>query len=106
MQVHPFRMVILIVLIGASVVNFLAMKQQHDAIYTALYPQPQPSCSPGASTLDRIFCGNGGPSYDKMRAYDVNHRLHVEITDPALTREAIIVTIAGIGWFLVKARVA
>jgi len=86
----PLRASVLVFAIGASVVNFLAVKARIDqptANFSATFDMPSPS--PAATRA----------SPDLEREGQL-----VEIYDRAWIREAIIVTIAGIAWFLIRAK--
>lgn len=86
---HPFRIAILIFLVGASVANYFAAREYRDRIAA--------STAGGASGFDWTKYGGTDrpvtpdPEIARLRAAD---------NDRAWMREAIIVTIAGVAWFL------
>jgi hypothetical protein len=100
---HPFRIAVLVFIVGATAANLLALKKQHDrmtypkvATTEAQSPMPGESASPPAlpdpfALSDR----NLDPEVIKLRAL---------ANDEAYIREAIILTIGGVVWFVVKTR--
>lgn len=72
---HPFRIAILIFLLGATVANFFE------------YARAIATISPYNTEM-------------------FTSHAHAEVLDSALMREAIIITIAGVAWFLVRANTA
>lgn len=106
---HPFRIAILVFFVGASVANVLAAKEALDRIgpitvaasplptNPLLAPPPSPSVAPGQIDFSQLYkksiSGTSDPYAQRARTL---------ADDKAYLREAIIVTIAGVAWFLVR----
>jgi hypothetical protein len=104
--VHPFRIAILLFLVGASVANYFAMKQYDDRFAARVQQTPIPQTrvnpnDPFGSPIPVIPdpWAVPSPSVDPYTA-----PLESAARDKAWMREAIIVTIAGVAWFLVRAK--
>jgi len=108
---HPWRIAILIFFVGASVVNALLAKSAYDRIGE---PTPAPSASPAPNPLLSGASQNpyiGATPTPDPWAVDVYGSIASSIAyqrqlanDKALVAETVIVTIAGVAWFLVPAR--
>lgn len=87
------RIAILIFLIGASVANFFSAKQAHEhVVYRAA---PRPTADPTNPYMpDRI------DPYEQQ-AYNISHRNHESMNDGAWMREALVITVSGVAWFLI-----
>ena len=82
---HPFRIAILIFLVGASVANYFATQKYRDRI---------------VANMKTVSLFGGTPT--ALPGSDVQEQMKLaEANDEAWMREAIIVTIAGVTWFLV-----
>jgi hypothetical protein len=96
---HPFRTAILVFVVGASVANYFAMKQYDDRFAAAVgqtrVNPNDPFGSPLPATADPWAVSP--PVADPYTA-----GLESAARDKAWMREAIIVTIAGVAWFLVR----
>jgi hypothetical protein len=100
--VHPFRIAILIFFLGASVANYFAAREHRDRIVAST-----PLAASTAAPTD-----SSGIDWEKYRGTAQAHpneqptpeiaSLLAEANDNAWMREAIIVTIAGVAWFLVR----
>ena len=86
---HPFRTAILMFLIGASVANYFAMKKYSDRIEATIPSSVDPLNPFGGSETP------GKPNLQARLEFSQN-------ADEAWMREAIIFTIAGVAWFLVR----
>jgi hypothetical protein len=83
---HPFRIAILIFLVGASGANYFVMKQYDDRI---------------VAMMTAVSFFGGTPT--ALPGSDVQEQMKLaEANDKAWLREAVILTIAGIAWFLVR----
>jgi hypothetical protein len=100
--VQPFRIAILVFIVGASAANFFAWKTQHDRwTYSAVATMEIPSPLPTESTNPAF-----NPNFlirDPNRAAEII-KLRALAEDEAYFREAIILTIGGVAWFLVRAK--
>lgn len=96
----PLRAMVLIFLFGTSLANAVALKQRLDLVEPGWFRratawiQPRPTPSPIAT--DNPFIAGMASQEDNT---------YVTLAyDAAWLREAIIVTIAGVAWFLLRAR--
>ena len=89
---HPFRITVLVFLVGASVANYFFTKEQHDEI------SPLSVAAPADATLQDRYgaTATSTPDPGELR------RVYAAANDKAWLREAIIFTIAGVAWFLVR----
>jgi hypothetical protein len=92
---HPFRIAILIFFLGASIANIFAAKLGRDQLGPVATPAP-------AGITSSVF----EPAPDPLRAIfaAATADSHRQVNDTALLRETVILTIAGIAWFLVPGR--
>jgi hypothetical protein len=100
---HPFRIAILAFVVGASVANYFAAKAYSDRIrepfaFSASTAGPVDLLSPGPSPNDEATPFRWMP----LAADPQTLKLLAVENDKAWMREAIIVTIAGVAWFLVR----
>jgi hypothetical protein len=103
---HPWRIAILIFFVGASVVNALLAKSAYDRIGE---PTPAPSASPTPNSFFPSAARGltwGTPATPDPWAVDVYGAASIayqrrQATDKALVAEAVLVTIAGVAWFLI-----
>jgi hypothetical protein len=90
---QPFRIAVLIFVVGASAANLLALKLQHDRFtYPTTAKQTESATTPDPWAVP-------DPNLDPGAV-----KLHVLANDLAYLREAIILTIGGVAWFLVKTK--
>jgi hypothetical protein len=116
MSVHPFRIAVLIFLVGASVANYFATKAYSDRIREPSdfsVSTAAPVDNPLLSTSNPLLSTSNplAPTPDPWSVTtpvpgpDPNvSRLQSVTNDKAWMREAIIVTIAGVAWFLVAGK--
>jgi len=82
------RIAVLVFVIGASFANYFFTKEQHDQISPSVAtPAPQ-------GLEDRYGPTPPAPDPGELR------RVYAEVNDKGWMREAIIVTIAGVAWFV------
>ena len=105
---HPYRIAILIFVVGASVANYLATKAYADRI-----SPPSTVSKSTATPLNNPLApsANQGPTPFAWIATPATlnpemQGLLAAANDKAWMREAIIVTIAGVAWFLVRSKAA
>lgn len=98
---HPFRVAILIFLVGASVANYFAVKEYRDGIS----PVTAATVTPPGVSRD----ASGGLDWSKLKGTEAQSvtdpyltKLETAANDAAWMRQAIIVTVAGVAWFLVR----
>jgi hypothetical protein len=95
-KMHPFRIAILVFVVGASVANYFFTKEQHDEI------SPLSVAAPAGATLQERYGATAMPSVSSSQPGSYTARLESAAKEKAWMREAIIVTIAGVAWFLVR----
>jgi hypothetical protein len=105
--VHPFRIAILIFVVGASVANYFATKAYSDRIR-----EPSDFSVSTAAPVDNPLLSTSNPLAPTPDPWSVTtpvpgpdpnvYRLQSVTNDKAWMREAIIVTVAGVAWFLVR----
>jgi hypothetical protein len=93
---HPFRTAILVFVVGASVANYFAMKQYDDRF--------APSVSPTPTATYEADPWAGPPSASSSQPDSYTAGLESAAKDKAWMREAIIITIAGVAWFLLPGK--
>jgi hypothetical protein len=98
--VHPFRIAILIFLVGASVANYFFTKEQHDEMSLLSV------AAPADGGLQERYGATATPSASSSQPGSYTVGLDSAAKDKAWMREAIIVTIAGVAWFLVRPKVS
>jgi hypothetical protein len=101
---HPFRIAILIFVVGASIANYFAAREHWDRIVAST-----PLAASTAAPTD-----SSGTDWTKYRGTAQAHPNEqptpelasplAEANDKAWMREAIIVTIAGVAWFLLPGK--
>jgi hypothetical protein len=96
------RIAVLVLLVGASVANFLAAKEQHDRIGYVPAPTARPGPTDPYGVSPPIVIT---PEPSAVEVYKDTLREHALTDDDAWLREAIIVTIAGIAWFAIGKKV-
>jgi hypothetical protein len=89
------RAAVLVFVVGASIVNYFFTKEQNDEIAA-----PISVATSAPTTLEDRYLHSSTPDPGTLR------RVHTEENDNGWVREAIIVTIAGIAWFALRARTA
>ena len=113
---HPFRIAILIFVVGASVANYFAVRAYADRISppsTVSESTATPLNNPLLATpLRNPFLGTPSESpkneeptpfaWIPVAPNPEIQGLLAEANDKAWMREAIIVTIAGVAWFLLR----
>jgi hypothetical protein len=92
----PWRIAILIFFVGASVANIFAAKLGHDQLGSS--PVVSPMSTPTANPFAAIGTPTPVPLFAGLTADE-----HRQVNDTALLRETVIITIAGIAWFLLPA---
>jgi hypothetical protein len=106
---HPFRIAILIFFVGASVVNYLAVKEYRDRISpvttATVTPLGVPTDASGHIDWSKVKENDAQRDFSGMSQTEPYvTKLEAAANDKAWMREAVIVTIAGIVWFLVPAK--
>ena len=108
---HPYRIAILIFVVGASVANYLATKAYDDRI-SPPSTVPESTATPLNNPLNP-FEPSASPNQEptpftwiQATANSEIQGLLAEANDKAWMREAIIVTIGGVAWFLVRPKAA
>jgi hypothetical protein len=96
LTVHPFRIAILIFVVGASVANYFFTKEQHDET------SPLSVAAPAGEGLEGRYGAGATPSASSSQPDSYTAGLESAAKDKAWMREAIIVTVAGVAWFLVR----
>jgi hypothetical protein len=106
---HPYRIAVLVFLIGASLANFLAVRESLDRMGPGPGPPPTPTSSAAPRATGPFdLLANGDIMAERLADYKAALAARNEalspIYDRAWMREAIVVTIAGVAWFLVRPR--
>jgi hypothetical protein len=103
---HPFRIAILIFLVGASLANFFAVRERLDRMGPGPGPLPTPTSTAVPAQTNPVDLLMGGSMADRLADYKAALAERNEALSPIYDRawmcEAVIVTIAGIAWFLVR----
>lgn len=97
-----YRIAVLIFLIGASAANYLTVRQQYDRMFTELpvgtsWLSATPTAAP-TSWLDAVATAHPTPSNVEEVVDPKEQR---QIVDRAAVREAVILTVCGVAWFLI-----
>jgi hypothetical protein len=97
---HPFRIAILIFLVGTSIVNVLVTKISHDGIG---YPPRMVEAGNWADRLDQPT-PKSTPVMEVNPNYDSAMQQHTVVNESATILEVLLITVAGVAWFLVRPR--
>lgn len=87
------RAAVLVFVIGASITNYFFTREQNDEIAPSV-------ATPAPTTLEGSYLHSSTPDPAQLR------RVHTEENDNGWVREAVIVTVAGIAWFALRAKTA
>ena len=99
---QPFRIAILIFAVGASVANYFAAREYWDRIAASTplaSSTAAPTDSPGLIDW-RKYAGTANEQPTPVTPDPATASLRAEAKDKAWMREAVVLTIAGVAWFL------
>jgi hypothetical protein len=91
---NSLRAAVLVFVVGASIINYFFTREQNDEI------APVSVATSAPATLEDRYQHSSTPDPEELR------RVHTEENDNGWVREAVIVTLAGIAWFALRAKVA
>jgi hypothetical protein len=102
---HPFRIAILIFVVGATCGNLLVLKLREDRIWPVSLATPAPTST---DPFDAVGTPTPNlwavPTPDPMIYVQERQGQSRQAMDKALIAQVGILTIAGVAWFLMKPR--
>lgn len=88
------RAAVLVFVVGGSITNYFFTREQNDEI------APVSAATSAPMTLEDRYVHSSTPDPGQLK------RVHTEENDNGWVREAVIVTVAGIAWFALRAKAA